>query len=69
MAELFAIDRSGISRHINNIYETGELRREATVAKFATVENEGSRFNSFLSTKISGYFLGYSTKYGDKFSN
>lgn len=25
MAELFGIDKSGISRHIKNIYETGEL--------------------------------------------
>ena len=43
MAELFEIDKSGISRHLKNIYETGELRREATVANFATVQNEGSR--------------------------
>jgi len=43
MAELFGVDKSGISRHLKNIFETGELHREATVAKFATVQNEGSR--------------------------
>jgi hypothetical protein len=43
MAELFGVDKSGISRHLKSIYETGELKREATVAKFATVQNEGSR--------------------------
>ena len=43
MAELFDIDKSGISRHIKNIFETGELQEEATVAKIATVQNEGSR--------------------------
>jgi hypothetical protein len=43
MAELFQVDKSGISRHLKNIYETGEVRREATVAKFATVQNEGGR--------------------------
>ena len=32
-----------ISRHIKNIYEEGELVREATVANFATVQNEGDR--------------------------
>lgn len=43
MAELFQVDKSGISRHLKNIYETGELRIEATVANFATVQQEGSR--------------------------
>ena len=43
MAELFQVDKSGISRHLKNIYETGELRREATVAEFATVRQEGDR--------------------------
>mgnify|MGYP003395290895 CR=1 FL=1 len=39
MAELFAVDKSGISRHIKNIYATGELQRQATVANFATVQD------------------------------
>ena len=43
MAELFGIDKSGISRHIKNVFETGELQEEATVAKIATVQNEGNR--------------------------
>src|SRR3972149_4018533 len=43
MAELFQVDKSGISRHLKNIYETGELRTEATIANFATVQQEGSR--------------------------
>ena len=43
MAELFGIDKSGISRHIKNIFETGELEETATVAKIATVQNEGGR--------------------------
>lgn len=43
MAELFQVDKSGISRHLDNIYETGELAQEATVAKFATVQHEGNR--------------------------
>ncbi len=43
MAELFGIDKSGISRHIKNIFDTGELQETATVAKFATVQQEGSR--------------------------
>ncbi|MBR1635849.1 MAG: virulence RhuM family protein [Lachnospiraceae bacterium] len=43
MAELFQRDKSTISRHINKIYKEGELVREATVAYFATVQNEGGR--------------------------
>lgn len=43
MAELFGIDKSGISRHLKNIYETNELQRNETVAKFATVQPEGGR--------------------------
>lgn len=43
MAELFRVDKSGISRHLKNIFETGELREDATVAKFATVQDEGGR--------------------------
>ncbi|MFO7646031.1 MAG: virulence RhuM family protein [Desulfosarcina sp.] len=43
MAALFGVDKSGISRHLKNIYETGELRRKATVANFATVQKEGDR--------------------------
>jgi len=43
LAQLFGIDKSGISRHIKNIYETGELLEAATVAKIATVQLEGKR--------------------------
>ncbi|MCR0327053.1 virulence RhuM family protein [[Clostridium] innocuum] len=43
MADLFQRDKSTISRHIKNIFAEGELVREATVANFATVQNEGDR--------------------------
>ena len=43
MADLFQRDKSTISRHTKNIFTEGELRPEATVAKFATVQNEGNR--------------------------
>ncbi len=33
----------GFKAHKNNIFIEGELVREATVAKFATVQNEGER--------------------------
>lgn len=43
MALLFGIDKSGISRHIANIYKDGELSPDTTVAKIATVVNRGIR--------------------------
>jgi hypothetical protein len=43
IAALFNTDKSGISRHIKNIYKSGELSPEATVAKIATVQKEGGR--------------------------
>ena len=43
MAQLFGIDKSGISRHINNIFKEGELEQDTTVAKIATVVNRGMR--------------------------
>ena len=43
MAELFGRDKSVISRHLRNVFRSGELEREATVAKNATVQREGGR--------------------------
>lgn len=43
MSSLFQRDKSTISRHIKNIFDEGELIREATVANFATVQTEGDR--------------------------
>jgi hypothetical protein len=43
MAELFGRDKSVISRHLRNVFSSGELEREATVAKNATVQREGDR--------------------------
>ncbi|PJB96366.1 MAG: hypothetical protein CO080_03435, partial [Nitrospirae bacterium CG_4_9_14_0_8_um_filter_70_14] len=43
VAELFDRDKSVISRHLRNVFESGELERAATVAKNATVQTEGGR--------------------------
>ena len=43
IAELFQRDKSTISRHIQNAFDEAELKPEATVAKFATVQLEGDR--------------------------
>jgi hypothetical protein len=43
MAELFQRDKSVIAKHVKNVFEEGEIAREATMAKFATVQAEGTR--------------------------
>ena len=43
VAELFDVDKSVVSRHLSNIYAEKELAETATVAKYATVQKEGSR--------------------------
>ena len=43
LAELFERDKSVVSRHLRNVFQSGELDREATVAINATVQQEGSR--------------------------
>ncbi len=42
MAELFGVNKSGISRHIKNIFATGELQEEVVVAKIATTTKHGA---------------------------
>lgn len=41
MAELYGVDETNIIRHIANIFNDGELDKEATTARFAVVRNEG----------------------------
>lgn len=43
IASLFEIDRSGIIRHISNIYSEEELSHDSTCAKNAQVQKEGNR--------------------------
>lgn len=43
IADLFGVSKSTISEHLSNVYESGELEKEATVRKFRTVQTEGDR--------------------------
>jgi prophage maintenance system killer protein len=43
MSKLFDRDKSVISRHLSKIFKEEELDKNATVAFFATVQNEGGR--------------------------
>jgi hypothetical protein len=43
MAELFGVEVPAISKHISNIFDSGELIQEATVSILETVQLEGAR--------------------------
>ena len=43
MALLFQCSADNISLHLKNIYDEGELSREATAEEFSVVRKEGSR--------------------------
>ena len=43
MAALFDVGVSAISKHLANVFESGELNEEATISKMETVQQEGSR--------------------------
>ena len=43
IAELFGVKVPAIAKHLKNIYESGELDREATVSKMEIVQTEGVR--------------------------
>lgn len=43
IAELFGVDVRTVNEHLKNIFETGELQREATIRKIRIVQQEGNR--------------------------
>lgn len=43
IAQLFGMGVPAISKHLNNIYESGELHREVTISKMEIVQDEGAR--------------------------
>jgi len=43
MSELFDVDRTAITRHLNNIFDDRELDKNSTSAKIAQVQKEGNR--------------------------
>jgi hypothetical protein len=43
MAQLFGVKVPAISKHLDNIYETGELSKDTTVSILETVQTEGGR--------------------------
>ena len=43
IAEVFGVKKPAISKHLHNIYQTGELDKKSTVSILETVQKEGKR--------------------------
>ena len=44
IAQLFEVDRSVVTKHLKNVYESGELSKAATCANFAQVADNGKTY-------------------------
>ena len=51
IGELFGVAKSTISEHLTNIYNSGELEKEATVRKIRTVQDETYRNRKKISNR------------------
>ena len=57
IASLFGVDKSGISRHLKNIFESEELDEALVVAKFATTTQHGAIEGKTQTTESKFYNL------------
>lgn len=57
MAELFGVDKSSISRHLKNIFETRELEEKVVVAKIETTTQHGAIEGKTQTTETNFYNL------------
>lgn len=48
MAQVFGVDRSVITKHLKNIFDSGELRQESVCAKNALTAADGKKYQTTL---------------------
>ena len=61
---LFDIDRSVVTKHIKNIFETGELDEDSVCAKFAQVADNGKTYQYKFYSLSAIIAVGYRTNSG-----
>ena len=44
LGQLFGVQKAAISKHLKNIFNSGELREESVVSKMETAANDGKRY-------------------------
>lgn len=62
MAQLFGVDRTVISKHIKNIFESSELQQESVCAKFAHTAEDGKKYNTQFYSLDAIISVGYRVK-------
>ena len=69
LTQLFGRDKSVISRHLNNIFKSGELKRKRVVAKNATTATDGKTYQVEYYNLDAAISLGYrvNSKQGTRF--
>jgi hypothetical protein len=48
IAELFEVDRTVITKHLKNIFETNELNKDSVCAKIARTASDGKKYNTMF---------------------
>ena len=48
MAQLFGVDRTVVSKHLRNIFESSELQQDSVCANFAHTAEDGKIYNLSL---------------------
>ena len=61
ISKLFNVDRSVISKHLINIYKSGELSEDSTCANFAQVADNGKAYNYKYYSLAAIIAVGYRT--------
>lgn len=62
MSELFVTERSVITKHLGNIFKTGELAKESVCAKFAHTASDGKRYQTQFYNLDAIISVGYRVK-------
>lgn len=61
IGQLFDIDRSVVTKHLNNIFKDGELEENSTCANFAQVADNGKTYNYKFYSLAAIIAVGYRT--------
>lgn len=64
IGQLFDVDRSVVTKHLQNIYESNELREDSTCANFAQVADNGKTYQYKFYSLPAIIAVGYRTNSG-----
>ncbi len=59
MAELFGVDRTVVTKHLKNIFDSGELEEDSVSAKIAHTAQDGKNYNTKFYNLDAIFSVGY----------